>query len=71
MFTAMILGSLSILFPASQLLGLADTGNDILHMVDGDGLRTIGFQFFEQFGDAFLDIVGDFLPTLLSSERGM
>ena len=55
---------------ASQLFGLADAGDDVLHVVDGDGHRTVGLQFVEQFGDAFLDVVGDFLAALLLAKRG-
>ena len=63
-----ILAFVRLLF-ASQFLRLADTGDDVLHVVDGDGFSAVGFQFVKQFCDAGLDVVDDLLAARLVSER--
>ena len=70
-FLMLVLSSLVlgfILF-ASQLFRLADAGDDVLHMLNGDGLDALLVQLQEQFGDTGLDVVDDFLAALLTSER--
>ena len=54
---------------ASKLFGLADTGDDFLNMLDGDGLDALQAQFVEEFGDAGLDVVHNLVAALLFSKR--
>ena len=58
-----------LFFLALEFLGLADAGNDILHMLNGDGLDTLLVQLQEQLGDTGLDVVDDFLAAFLMAER--
>ena len=58
-----------LFFLALEFLGLADAGNDILHMLNGDGLDALLVQLQEQFGDTGLDVVDDFLAAFLMAER--
>ena len=53
---------------AGQLLGLADARDDVAHVVDGDGLVALLFQFVQQFGNAGLYIVGNLLAAFLLAE---
>ena len=53
-----------------QFFGPADAGDDVLHVVDGDGHRTFSIQLFEQFGDTLFYVVGYFFTALLLSEGG-
>ena len=54
---------------ACQLFGLANTGDDVFHVVDGDGLDALESQFVEQLGDADFDVVDDFVAVFLPLER--
>ena len=54
----------------SQLFGLTDASNDILHVVYGDGLHAIGFQLIEQLGNALFNVVGNLFATLFLTKRG-
>ena len=57
-----------LLFLACQLFGFADAGDDVLHMIDGDGFDALLTQFVEQLGDTGFNIVDNFISTLLMSE---
>ena len=70
-FLLSALGSLALgIFFASQFFGPPDTGDDVFHMLDGDGLGAVGLQFVEELGDAGLDVVGNLLAAFLLAEGG-
>ena len=52
-----------------QFLRLADTGDDVLHVVDGNGLDALLVQFCKEFRDTGFDIVYDLVATVLFSKR--
>ena len=62
--------ALRFILLASQFFGPADAGDDILHMLDSDGLDALLTQFVKQFCNAGLNVVGYFLATLLLDEGG-
>ena len=70
-FFLLALGSLALgVVLASQFFGLADTGDDVLDMLDGDGLSAVDLQFVEELGDTGLDVVGNLLAALLLAKLG-
>ena len=58
---------LAIVFTC-HLLWLADTGDDVLHVVDGDSLDALLTEFVKQFCDTGLNVINDFVATLLTPE---
>ena len=55
---------------ARQLLGAANTGDDVFHVADVDGLGSLLAQFVEQLGDAGLYVIYYLVAALLLSKRG-
>ena len=65
----------TFLFPLStiiirQLFRLTDTGNDVLHMLNGDGLHARSLQLGKQLGNTLFDVVGNLFSTLFLTEGG-
>ena len=65
---------MSVLSPAisslvvCQFLRFTDAGDDVLHVIDGNGLDTLLVQFCKQLRDAGLDVVDDFIAAFLLPE---
>ena len=53
-----------------HLFRLAQARNNVLHMLNGDGLHALGLQFLKQVGHAALNVVGNLLAVGLAREIG-
>lgn len=57
-----------LLVAVGQLLGLADTGDDVLYMFNRNGFYFLLVQFVEQFGNACLNVIDDFIAAFFFPE---